>query len=390
MGWMSTASAVAKVRRSAARVFRGIVCLGSALVFLAGADSAAWGEGYCAECMQKALDNHSKDTLASIENAWERYQHVLETMRRIEASGTPEQKAKARELAARAEAAWKPYESMARNYASPEYAAQLAAYQSYLREHLEQTREKIHKETNLYAALAKTTLEEQRQRVLKDMAGFRDESDRLKKTFQDDAWLSAFSAGTTYFDMRRLEQLDKLKSIKGWEEFAAAHKAAFTRRANVIAKIERDAAIGGGLSRNATEFRKALTEGDSGKEMASAVQLVADTGLTAIRAVLAAKPALAATVRTSAQDAAAGAGLVQIVAPTLDCVLLAQAFHERNKAEERIVAIDTLEQTWHTRIKAAGNELHATERRLKLAETEMAYQKKIAEVYARVAAAKKD
>ena len=79
-----------------------------------------------------------------------------------------------------------------------------------------------------------------------------------------------------------------------------------------------------------------------------------------------------------------------LVAPTLDAVLLAHTFHRLNQAEERIQAVDRLEQTWNARIKAAGNELHSTERRLKLAQTEISYQKKIAEVYARIEAAKKD
>jgi hypothetical protein len=79
-----------------------------------------------------------------------------------------------------------------------------------------------------------------------------------------------------------------------------------------------------------------------------------------------------------------------LVAPTLDAVLLAHTFHRLNETQQRIQAVDKLEQTWNTRIKAAGNELHSTERRIKLAETEISYQKKIAEVYARVEAAKKD
>src|SRR5882724_8943359 len=174
MGWRCAGSVAANARRSALVFARPGVCLAAAMVLLVCAGSTARGN-YCADCMEKALANHSKDTLAHIEEAWETYQHVVKIMRPIEARGTEEQKAKAKELLARAEAAWKPYENMARDYASPEYAAQLAEYQDYLSAHLEQTRERIHKETDLYATLSKTTLEDQRRRVLNDMEGFEKE-----------------------------------------------------------------------------------------------------------------------------------------------------------------------------------------------------------------------
>jgi hypothetical protein len=346
--------------------------------------------------MEKALANHSKDTLAHIEEAWATYQHVVKIMRPIEARGTDEQKAKAKELLARAEAAWKPYGNMARDYASPEYAAQLAEYHNYLTAHLEQTRQRIHKETDLYAALSKTTLEDQRRRVLNDMAGFEDESKQLKKMFYVDLGIGAFSSLATVNELYMADKLAAVKPVKGlaeaMEEFASSSrtKAALTRQSNVIADLKVAGAIRGGIVTNGAEVVKALVEDDSSKKVAAAVQLVADAGLKATEVLLVAKPALAAEVSPALSAGAARSGYLALVAPTLDAVLLAHTFHRLNQAEERIAAVDKLEQTWNTRIKAAGNELHSTERRLKLAETEISYQKKIAELYARVEAAKKD
>jgi len=65
-----------------------------------------------------------------------------------------------------------------------------------------------------------------------------------------------------------------------------------------------------------------------------------------------------------------------------DAVLLAHTFHRLNQAEERIQDVDKLEQTWQTRIKAAGNELHSTERRLRLQRRDIC-QKKVAELLTR-------
>ncbi len=395
MGWRCAGSVAANARRLLMVLSRQIVCLAAAMVLLVSAGSAARGD-YCAHCMEKALENHSKDTLSHIEDAWETYQHVVKIMRPIEARGTEEQKAKAKELLARAEAAWKPYENMARDYASPEYAAQLAEYQDYLSAHLEQTRERIHKQTDLYAALSKTTLEDQRRRVLDDMAGFAEESKQLKKMFYIDLGIGAFSSLGTVNELYTADKLAAVKPVKGlaeaMEKFISSSnkKGVLTRQSNLIADLKFAGALRDGVVTNGPQVVKALVEDDSAKEVGAAVQLVADTGLKATKVLLAAKPALAAEVSPALSASAARSGYLMLVAPTLDAVLLAHTFHRLNQAEERIQAVDKLEQTWNTRIKAAGNELHSTERRLKLAETEISCQKKVAELYARIEAAKKD
>src|SRR3954471_21982082 len=94
MYWLCAHFLAGKARRSAMVFARPSLCLAAVMVLLFSAGSAARGD-YCADCMEKALFNHSKDTLAHIEEAWETYQRVVKIMRPIEARGTDEQKAKA-------------------------------------------------------------------------------------------------------------------------------------------------------------------------------------------------------------------------------------------------------------------------------------------------------
>src|SRR5438132_3417614 len=260
--------------RRAGSVSRKMIWLTAAIVLRASAGPVAWGD-YCPECMEKALSNHSKARLGHIAEAWEAYERMVKLMRPIEANGTEEQRAKAKALLAGAEASWKPYENMARHYASGEYAAQLAEYQNYLTAHLEETRERIHKETDLYAALSKTTLEDQRRRVLNDMAGFAEESKQLKKMFYVDLGIGAFSALGNVNELYTADKLAAVKPAKGlaeaMEEFASSskNKAALTRQSNVIADLKVAGAIRGGITTNGPAVVKALVEDDSAKKVAA-------------------------------------------------------------------------------------------------------------------------
>lgn len=376
------------------KLLRTIICLVPTLFVLGGAGSVVRADGYCPDCLEKAMNQHGADMLASIEKAWGQYQAVLEIVRKIEAKGTDQQKAKAREILAQAEAAWKPYESLARQYASPAYAAQMEDYHAYLAEHLDQTRERLHKQTDLYAELSRTTLEDQRQRVLNDMAGFATESNKLKTAFYVDLGIGAFSSVGTFTELYVADASAAVPKVKGLEaamkKFSASakNKAALARQSNLLVRLKVAGAIGGGIATDGPQVIKALNEDDSAQKVCAAVQLVADTGLKATQILLVAKPALAAEVAPWINATGARAGYAMLVAPTLDAILLGQAFHQLNEDERRIQAVDAMEQTWQVRIKVSGIELHATERRVKLVETEMSYQKQIADVYARIESAK--
>jgi len=373
---------------------RRAINAGLAFILLSVAALPARGDRYCEDCMERALDNHWADTLASIQKAWGQYQAVVDVARKIEAGGTNPQKAKAREILAKAQAAWKPYESMAREYASPQYSAQVEEYQSYLTGHLEETRQQLRKETELYAALSKSTLEEQRRRVLNDMigpdgrGGFIKEAEDLKKMFYVDLGLGVFSAAKVEWDLYQADRLAAITPVKGWGKLVAnfssatKNKAALTRQATVMARLKAQGAIADGIISNGPKVLETLRDDDSSQQVGAAVQLVADTALKATRAVLQEKPALLARTSPALNATAARAGYLQLVAPALDNLLIAHAFSRLKEADQRIEDVNKLEQTWQRRIKAAGNELHETERRLKLVETEMAYQKKIAAVYA--------
>jgi hypothetical protein len=397
MNWKRVGLSVAKACETALTALEGrTACFGLLIIFLVGVIPPVLGDDYCSGCMEKAMTNYAEGVMAGIQKNWGTYQQVLELVRKYEKSGTEQQKAQAREILAQAREKWMPYASMAHAFASPEFAAQLDGYKEYLSGQLQQEKERLQKETELYAKLAKTTLEAQRQGVLNDLAGVEKESNAAKAEFKDDCWMGGISAATAIIEFRKAQALRGLsppknvQPINGWDKMVEVFVGATKKKSDLAARIEAKAALESAAVRNVAETRKAYEKEGAAKQMAAAVQAVADTGLTVIKAVLAVKPELAATVRPAVSGAAALAGTLQMVAPVLDCGLLYFSFQRLNQDNQRIEAVDALEKPWQSRIKTLGDEVNSTERRLKMVETETALQRQVAKINKEIEAASKE
>jgi hypothetical protein len=166
--------------------------------------------------------------------------------------------------------------------------------------------------------------------------------------------------------------------------------AATKKKSDLAARIEGKAALESAAARNMGEIRKAYEQEGAAKQMAAAVQATSDSGLTVIKAVLAAKPELAATVRPAVSDAAALAGTLPLVAPVLDCGLLYFSFQRLNQDNQRIETVNALEKPWQSRIKTLGDEVNSTERRLKMVEVETTLQRQVAKINEEIEAASKE
>lgn len=365
------------------------------LILLGSICRAALGDDYCSDCMATAMKNHAEGVMAGIQKNWAEYQQVLELVRKFEKDGTEQQKAQAREILAQAKEKWKPYESMAHAFASPEFAAQLDGYKDYLSGQLQKEKERLQKETELYKTLAKST-EDQRQRIMGDIAGFEKESAQLKNEFYADLGLGAWSSIGTMRELAAADKLKAIKPVKGWDEMiekfskAAKNKRAVSARNKALAQLAAEEAAGKAIVRNGPRLTTAMHQGNSSEIEGAAVQLVADTGLQTIRALMAAKPAMAASVDPLLTSAAARSGYLMLVAPALDNVLIANALHRLDQADQRLQDVTATEKGWQSRIKTFGDEVNSTERRLQMVEAETTLQRQVAKINEEIEAASKE
>lgn len=359
------------------RTTLAVILLGCALAAPARAE-------YCPSCMEDALLQHGNDTYGAIEKAWKQYSEVAAFMKKLEASGDEAQKAKFLPLWQKVQAEWRPLEKMAREYASPSFKAYLDQYQTFLKRRVDQARARLHKETDLYRRLDKTTLGAQRRGLINDMLGFRKESEQLEHEFYGDLGLAAITSAEKTFE------IGVERAIKGVEASIGGDANRKLWSAALLGALKSGEASAPAVAStletviHAREFQKAQEQNNRLRSFAAAVHAASDSGLAFINLLITTE---AVTLRPLVKAGAQKSTMyLHIVALGLDNVMIDKSFERLAQAEERMRSVELSEHSWQQRIKISGEQLRRADRRLGFLNTEMAQQQRIAGLYRQIQA----
>jgi len=299
-------------------------------------------------------------------------------MKQLEASGSAEEKAKFQDIWAQVRAGWRPVERMAREYASPVFRTYLDNYHAYLSRQSDKTRAELHRETDLFRRLEKSTLGPQRQGVINDMLGFHTEAEQLKHEFYADLGLATITSLEKLYDNRVHSAIQALEGSIGGSN---THLWSSSLLGVLISSQSGVPAVATTLETvmHTDEFAKAREENSNIRSFAAAVHGASDASLNFVNMLTTAKALeLAPIAKAGAEKSAM---YLHIVALGLDNAMIDKSFERLAQAEKRMRSVELSEFSWQQRIKVSTEKLERTERRLNYLNVEMAQQKRIADLY---------
>jgi hypothetical protein len=347
---------------------------------------------YCPSCMEQALIDHGNDTYNTIEKAWKDYLQVAAFMKQLEASGDEAQKAKFLPLWQKVQAEWRRVERMAREYASPAFKTHLDEWRADMTRRAQRQRERLHRQTDVFRQIEKAGLGPTRQGLINDMLGFRKEAEELKHEFYADAGLAAISSAEKLFE-KGVEAAIKGVEATMKEAINAGAKPKEMLWSAALLGVLRSGEYGAPVVANtletvihAHEFQKAQEQNNRLRSFAAAVHGASDSALTFVNLLAKADMVTLGTVAKA--GAQKGAMYLHIVALGLDNYMIDKSFERLAEAEQRMRSVESSEQYWKTQIEVSVEHLHRAERRLSYLNTEIAHQRRIADLYQQIQAQK--
>lgn len=345
-------------------------------VFIAAAIPTRASAGACQVCLETALQEQADANYNFIKSSWQNYRDATRMLGEIEAGGTAEQIAAARNLLGQQKAQWEVAERLAKAISEPSFATYLRQEQQDLEKRLAHAKARQRKEVDFDTRLTKAVYGPERRGLVADIQGYREEGLHLEQMARED------------FAMFGLNYLsESAGSLLQWNQ---ARLAGSLGKGQMSLALETTRAVetqrkglttGLAMMLDGKALSKANDENNSAEVLARSVTIGGE-GALRFATLLADSPGKEAFMRETLGTAAEQAPLyLSVAALTLDTVLVCAAVNRMNAANARLEAQEFTEVAMRQRIVVATDYEVRVKRRLNFQNSEIAYQKRIATLY---------
>jgi len=336
-----------------------------------GASAAA-----CQVCLETALQEQADANYNFIKSSWQNYRDATRMLGEIEAGGTAEQIAAARDLLGQQKAHWEVAERLAKAISEPSFATYLRQEQQDLEKRLAHAQARQRKEVDFDKRLAKAVYGPERRGLVADIQGYREEGLHLQQMAHEDFamfglnYLSESGGALLQWNQARLA------GSLGKGEMSLALET--TRAAETQRK---ELTTGLAMMLDGKALSRASDENNNAEVLARSVAIGGE-GALRFTTLLADSPGRAEFMRETMGVAAEKAPLyLSVVALMLDTGLVCAAVNRMNAATAQLEAQELTEVAMRQRIAVATDYELRVKRRLNFQKSEIAYQKRIATLY---------